>query len=66
MHGAGRDDECRRSGSKLLFVCLWTYNPHYPFEAPDELVAHYQGKEGPGLKNPRPEASWKSDPHDGQ
>ena len=35
-----------------LFVCLWTYNPHYPFEAPAELIAHYQGKEGPGLKNP--------------
>lgn len=34
------------------FVCLWTYNPHYPFEAPDELTAHYKGKQGPGLKNP--------------
>ncbi|QDT07308.1 Arylsulfatase [Rubripirellula lacrimiformis] len=35
-----------------MFICLWTYNPHYPFEAPDELTAHYQGKQGPGLKNP--------------
>jgi arylsulfatase A len=35
-----------------MFVCLWTYNPHYPFEAPEELVAKYRGKEGPGLKNP--------------
>jgi arylsulfatase A len=35
-----------------MFVCLWTYNPHYPFEAPEELVARYRGKEGPGLKNP--------------
>lgn len=34
------------------FVCLWTYNPHYPFEAPDELTEHYVGKEGRGLKNP--------------
>ena len=42
----------RREKDKPLFVCLWTYNPHYPFEAPGELVAHYQGKEGPGLKNP--------------
>ena len=35
-----------------MFICLWTYNPHYPFEAPAELVQHYKGKEGPGLKNP--------------
>lgn len=35
-----------------MFVCLWTYNPHYPFEAPGELTEHYRGKEGPGLKNP--------------
>jgi len=34
------------------FVCLWTYNPHYPFEAPADLVAKYEGKEGAGLKNP--------------
>lgn len=34
------------------FVCLWTYNPHYPFEAPEELIGKYNGKEGPGLKNP--------------
>lgn len=34
-----------------MFVCLWTYNPHYPFEAPEDLVANYRGKEGPGLKN---------------
>lgn len=33
------------------FVCLWTYNPHYPFEAPEELVNHYRGKKGPGLVN---------------
>ncbi len=42
----------RREKNKPMFVCLWTYNPHYPFEAPDELIAHYQGREGPGLKNP--------------
>lgn len=42
----------RREKSKPMFVCLWTYNPHYPFQAPDELVAHFEGKEGPGLKNP--------------
>ncbi len=42
----------RREKNQPMFVCLWTYNPHYPFEAPDELVEHYQGKKGPGLKNP--------------
>ncbi len=36
---------------KPMFVCLWTYNVHYPFEAPEALVAGYKGKEGPGLKN---------------
>jgi arylsulfatase A len=35
-----------------LFLCLWTYNPHYPFEAPADLIQHFEGKEGPGLKNP--------------
>lgn len=41
----------RRQKDKPMFVCLWTYNPHYPFEAPEELTAHFEGKEGPGLKN---------------
>jgi arylsulfatase A-like enzyme len=36
---------------KPMFVCLWTYNVHYPFEAPAELAAAYKGKEGKGLKN---------------
>lgn len=36
---------------KPMFVCLWTYNVHYPFEAPEEMVAKYKGKEGKGLKN---------------
>jgi arylsulfatase A-like enzyme len=35
-----------------MFVCLWTYNPHYPFEAPADLIEHFLGKVGPGLKNP--------------
>jgi arylsulfatase A len=42
----------QREKDKPMFVCLWTYNPHYPFEAPEELTAHFKGKEGPGLKNP--------------
>ncbi len=35
-----------------MFVCLWTYNPHFPFEAPADLIPKYKGQEGPGLKNP--------------
>ncbi len=42
----------RRERAQPLFLCLWTYNPHYPFEAPSELVEHYRGKTGAGLKNP--------------
>ncbi|WP_164922251.1 sulfatase [Rhodopirellula baltica] len=42
----------RREKDKPMFVCLWTYNPHYPFEAPEDLIEHYKGKEGTGLKNP--------------
>ncbi len=42
----------RREKDKPMFVCLWTYNPHYPFEAPKGLIPYYEGKEGPGLKNP--------------
>ena len=41
----------RSSDVRPMFICLWTYNPHYPFEAPDDLVQKYRGKEGPGLKN---------------
>ena len=42
----------RENHHKPTFICLWTYNVHYPFEAPEELIAKYKGKEGPGLKNP--------------
>ena len=34
-----------------MFICLWTYNVHYPFEAPADLIAKHKGREGPGLKN---------------
>ncbi len=42
----------RLSKDRPMFVCLWTYNPHYPFEAPRKLVQRYKGREGRGLKNP--------------
>jgi arylsulfatase A-like enzyme len=34
------------------FICLWTYNVHFPFEAPSDLVSKYRDTTGPGLKNP--------------
>lgn len=42
----------RRERNRPMFICLWTYNPHYPFEAPEDLTAHFEGRIGPGLKNP--------------
>ncbi len=42
----------RANRQRPVFVCLWHYAPHYPFEAPPELVAKYRGRTGPGLKNP--------------
>jgi len=42
----------RDNKDKPMFVNLWTYNPHFPFEAPADLIKHYEGKEGPGLVNP--------------
>ncbi|TWT34126.1 sulfatase [Blastopirellula retiformator] len=41
-----------RKQDQPVFLCLWTYNPHYPFEAPADLIPPYEGQEGPGLKNP--------------
>lgn len=34
-----------------VFICLWTYNVHYPFEAPADLIEKHRGSEGPGIKN---------------
>lgn len=42
----------RANHKKPMFLSFWTYNPHWPFEAPAELIEKYKGKEGPGLINP--------------
>ena len=42
----------RQHHQEPMFICLWTYNPHYPFEAPEELIKGFTGKEGYGLINP--------------
>ncbi len=44
-------DFMQKNQKQPMFICLWTYNVHYPFEAPEELTEHFKGKEGPGLKN---------------
>jgi arylsulfatase A len=41
----------QKNHKKPMFICLWTYNVHYPFQAPEDLIAKYKDKEGPGLKN---------------
>lgn len=42
----------RANHERPMFVCLWTYNVHFPFEAPEDLIAKYRDRTGPGLKNP--------------
>lgn len=42
-----------RGADERFFLCLWTYQVHWPYEAPSERILPYLGKEGPGLKNPR-------------
>ncbi|MCH2105311.1 MAG: sulfatase [Planctomycetes bacterium] len=35
-----------------FFLCWWPYTPHYPLEAPPELVEKYEARGvGPGIKN---------------
>ena len=35
-----------------FFLCWWNYSVHYPFEAPDDLIAKYEKRKGPGIENP--------------
>jgi len=42
----------RESGDEPFFLCWWPYTPHYPLEAPAELVAKYEARgAGSGVKN---------------
>ncbi|WP_372721357.1 sulfatase [Novipirellula sp.] len=52
-------DECIRfiesaqtDGNRPFFLCWWNYSVHYPFQAPDDLIAKYEGRKGPGVENP--------------
>lgn len=35
-----------------FFLCWWNYSVHYPFQAPDDLIAKYEQRKGPGVENP--------------
>ena len=35
-----------------FFLCWWNYSVHYPFEAPEELIAKYRGRGKAGNENP--------------
>lgn len=37
---------------KPFFLCWWNYSVHYPFQAPDELIAKYRDREKAGNDNP--------------
>ena len=52
-------DECidfikstRAEGEEPFFLCWWNYSVHYPFQAPEELIAKYEKRKGPGVENP--------------
>ena len=44
-------DYMRTHREAPFFICLWTYNVHYPFQAPAPLVTKYEQRLGDGLIN---------------
>ena len=49
-------DECidfiDTNQERPFFLCWWNYSVHYPFQAPEELIAKYEKRKGPGVENP--------------
>ncbi len=43
----------RKNREKPFFLTLWNYTVHWPTEAPKELIAKYEKRLGPGLKDAR-------------
>ena len=41
-----------RAGDGPRLTMLWNYGVHYPLHAPEELVAKYEERVGPGVKEP--------------
>lgn len=39
-------------GASPFFLCWWNYSVHYPFQAPEALIAKYEARKGPGIENP--------------
>ena len=40
------------NANRPFFLCWWNYSVHYPFQAPEELIAKYRTRKGPGVENP--------------
>ena len=51
-------DECidfmksATANDRPFFLCWWNYSVHYPFQAPEDLIAKYEKRKGPGIENP--------------
>jgi arylsulfatase A-like enzyme len=43
----------RRHRNQPFFLNIWNYTVHWPMEAPAPLIAKYEDRRGPGLKDPR-------------
>lgn len=43
----------RKQKDTPWLLCLWNYAVHWPMEAPADLVAKYQARKGPGIKDAR-------------
>ena len=43
----------RAHRDRPFFAALWNYTVHWPMEAPQELIAKYEKRLGPGLKDAR-------------
>jgi arylsulfatase A len=49
-------DECldfiNANRERPFFLCWWNYSVHYPFQAPEDLIAKYDKRIGPWVENP--------------
>ncbi|MEO1616570.1 MAG: sulfatase-like hydrolase/transferase [Planctomycetota bacterium] len=45
-------DSAQSESKQPFFLCWWNYSVHYPFQAPEDLIAKYDARKGPGVENP--------------
>jgi len=43
----------REHREQPFFIALWNYTVHWPMAAPEKLIAKYEARKGPGVKDPR-------------